>query len=100
VLPFGLNERVLYHCKGEATMSAITTGVALPETTSGSVFVMVPVDHWNALVNKLKHYERIAHLRRLSEQMDEDPEHQAIPWDQVKQDLIDQGLLEAARAAA
>jgi len=69
------------------------------EQNDESVFVMVPVEQWNGMVEKLQHYEWLENLRRIDREMDEDPDKR-IPWDEVKKDLIEKGLLEASSAEA
>jgi hypothetical protein len=60
---------------------------------------MVPVQQWNEMVEKLKQYERVEELRRISERMDNDPDSW-MPWDEVEKDLIEKELLEASGTEA
>lgn len=71
----------------------------IPETEqNGSpVYVMVLVEQWNDMVEKLKHYEWLENLRRIDREMDEDPSSWKS-WDEVEKDLIEKGLLEASGA--
>lgn len=80
-------------------MQQVSTVTTQTVQNGESIFVMVPVEQWNGMVEKLKHYERVAKLRRLSEEMDENPDN-AIPWDVAKKELIEKGMLEASGAEA
>jgi len=64
-----------------------------------SVFVMVPVEQWNEMVEKLTHFERIEELLQISEEMENDP-NSWKPWDEVEKEMIEAGLLEASGAEA
>jgi len=77
-------------------ISTITTQV---DQNGNSVFVMVPVEQWNEMVEKLKHFERIEELLQISAEMDNDP-NSWKPWDEVEKEMIEKGLLEASGAEA